>query len=273
MARPLSEAPRRMEERVDAIRDENAPELVWLLEHPPLYTAGTSAAPDELLDPGALPVYATGRGGRYTYHGPGQRVVYVMLDLEAVAAATCAAMCGGSRSLSIRTLAGFGVNGERRDGRIGIWVATGGGEAKVAAIGVRVRHWVTSHGLALNVDPELSHFAGIVPCGIREHGVTSLRALGVPVGMAEVDPPCGDTSMRYSPADLRPSRAAVRVSSRAPWRRLTLAVGISAPCGRAQPSPTAAIRLRPASIGDDASWTNSTSRQSILPVQRSAILR
>ena len=176
-----------METRVAAIRAGAAPELVWLLEHPPLYTAGTSARPEDLLDPQLLPVHRTGRGGRYTYHGPGQRIAYVMLDL---ARRDRDVRCHVHRleGWMIRTLARFGVKGERRDGRVGIWVERPGGEEeKIAAIGVRVRRWVTYHGVALNVDPELEHYRGIVPCGIAEHGVTSLRALRVGATIAEID--------------------------------------------------------------------------------------
>jgi lipoyl(octanoyl) transferase len=176
-----------MEARVAAIRAGAAPELVWLLEHPPIYTAGTSARDEDLLDPQYLPVYRTGRGGRYTYHGPGQRIAYVMLDL---ARRGPDVRCHVHRleEWIIRTLGRFGINGERRDGRVGIWVARRGGEQqKIAAIGVRVRRWVTYHGMALNVDPELDHYRGIVPCGITEHGVTSLKALGVAATIPEVD--------------------------------------------------------------------------------------
>ena len=181
------DAVRRMEERVEDIRAERAGELVWLLEHPPLYTAGTSATPSDLLDPGRLPVFATGRGGQYTYHGPGQRIGYAMLDLK-VRGVDIRAYVARLEDWLIATLARFGIRGERRAGRIGIWVDRGGGrEDKIAAIGVRVRHWVTYHGVALNVDCDLSHFAGIVPCGIRGHGVTSLSDLGVACSMAEVD--------------------------------------------------------------------------------------
>jgi lipoyl(octanoyl) transferase len=176
-----------MEARVAAIRAGFAPELVWLLEHPPLYTAGTSAREEDLLDPHLLPVHRTGRGGRYTYHGPGQRIAYVMLDL---ARRDRDVRCHVHRleEWIIRTLVHFDIRGERRDGRVGIWVVQpGGAEEKIAAIGVRVRRWVTYHGVALNVDPELDHYRGIVPCGIAEHGVTSLKALGVGTTMAEVD--------------------------------------------------------------------------------------
>ena len=193
---PYPEALRAMEERAAAIRDRGAPELVWLLEHPPLYTAGTSAAPEELLDGARFPVFAAGRGGRYTYHGPGQRIVYLMLDLK---------RRGGDvrryvhdlEELAIRTLAAFGVRGERREGRVGIWVARPEGEAKIGAIGVRVRRWVSYHGLALNLRPDLGHFQGIVPCGISEYGVTSLEALGVRIEFAELD-----AALRRSFADL-----------------------------------------------------------------------
>jgi lipoyl(octanoyl) transferase len=176
-----------MEARVAAIREGRAPELVWLLEHLPLYTAGTSARAEELLDPRYLPVHRTGRGGRYTYHGPGQRIAYVMLDLTR---RDRDVRCHVHRleEWMIRTLERFDIRGERRDGRVGIWVIEPGGqEQKIAAIGVRVRRWVTYHGVALNVDPELDHYRGIIPCGIAEHGVTSLARLGVGVTMEEVD--------------------------------------------------------------------------------------
>jgi lipoyl(octanoyl) transferase len=176
-----------MERRVAAIHAGTSPELVWLLEHPPLYTAGTSAREEDLLEPQYLPVHRTGRGGRYTYHGPGQRIAYVMLDL---ARRGRDIRCHVHRleEWMIRTLARFVVQGERRDGRIGVWVARpGGGEDKIAAIGVRVRRWVSYHGVALNIEPELAHYRGIIPCGIAEHGITSLAALGVGPTMAEVD--------------------------------------------------------------------------------------
>ena len=176
-----------MEERVAAIRAGAAPELVWLLEHPPLYTAGTSARDEELLQPDRFPVYRSGRGGQFTYHGPGQRVAYVMLDLKRRGGDLRRYVCDLEEWLIV-TLAGFGVTGERRQGRVGIWVERGDGrEDKIAAIGVRVRHWVAYHGVALNVNPDLGHFQGIVPCGIAEHGVTSLADLGVPVSLAEAD--------------------------------------------------------------------------------------
>lgn len=184
-----------MEARVARIIAGRAREAIWLLEHPPLYTAGPAANPADLRDPHRFPVYPTRRGGQYTYHGPGQRVVYVMLDV-------------GRRGRDLRrfvetleawviaTLARFNVRGETRPGRVGVWVtredrprtATGGPrEDKIAAIGIRMRRWVSFHGLAINVEPDLGHFAGIVPCGIREHGVTSLVDLGLPVEMGDVD--------------------------------------------------------------------------------------
>src|SRR5580704_2102904 len=181
------EAVAEMERRVAAIRDGTAPELVWLIEHPPLYTAGTSARPEDLLEPQRLPVYRSGRGGQYTYHGPGQRIAYVMLDL---ARRDRDVRCHVWRleEWLIRALAHFELRGERRAGRVGIWVVgQGGREEKIAAIGVRVRHWVSYHGVALNVDPELDHFRGIVPCGVTDHGVTSLARLGIVASVAEVD--------------------------------------------------------------------------------------
>jgi lipoyl(octanoyl) transferase len=176
-----------MEERVAAIRAGAASELVWLLEHPPLYTAGTSARTTDLLAPGRFPVFAAGRGGQYTYHGPGQRVAYVMLDLQR-RRPDLRRYISQLEEWVIRTLAEFNVLGERRGGRIGIWVVESGGrEAKIAAIGVRVRRWVTYHGIAINLDPDLEHFSGIVPCGISGFGVTSLAALGLTTTMAELD--------------------------------------------------------------------------------------
>ncbi|MBF0304119.1 MAG: lipoyl(octanoyl) transferase LipB [Alphaproteobacteria bacterium] len=176
-----------MEARVLAIREGRADEMVWLVEHPPLYTAGTSARPEDLLDPERFPVFQSGRGGQYTYHGPGQRVAYVMLDLKA-RGGDVRRFVHDLEDWVIRALARFAVKGERREGRVGIWVARGGGrEDKIAAIGVRVRRWVSYHGIALNVDPDLSHFEGIVPCGIRAHGVTSLWDLGHTPTMEEVD--------------------------------------------------------------------------------------
>lgn len=175
-----------MEARVDAIRRDKAPDLVWLLEHPPLYTAGTSADPSELLSHDRFPVFSTGRGGRYTYHGPGQRVAYAMLDLQARGLGVRDYVCGLEDWL-IHTLARFGLVGERREGRIGVWVRRGATERKIAALGVRVRRWVAFHGIALNVEPDLEHFDGIVPCGIEGFDVTSLAAEGITASMPEVD--------------------------------------------------------------------------------------
>jgi len=178
-----------MEARVDAIIAGRAPELVWLLEHPPLYTAGTSANPADLLSPGRFPVHRTGRGGQFTYHGPGQRVAYVMLDVGR-RFGDVRAYVAWLEAWIVETLAALGVEGEIRAGRVGVWVrraAGSGGHDKVAAIGVRLRRWVSWHGLSLNVAPDLEHFSGIVPCGVRDQGVTSLAALGVPTGMAGVD--------------------------------------------------------------------------------------
>jgi lipoyl(octanoyl) transferase len=176
-----------MEARVAAIRTGAEEELVWLLQHPPLYTAGTSAKDADLLQPDRLPVHRTGRGGQYTYHGPGQRIAYVMLDLQRrkMDVRSYVALLEG---WLIATLGRFNLRGERREGRVGLWIDRGQGrEDKIGAIGVRVRHWITYHGIALNVEPDLSHYAGIVPCGIQEHGVTSLVDLGLPIEMAEVD--------------------------------------------------------------------------------------
>jgi lipoyl(octanoyl) transferase len=186
-----------MRARAADIRDRGTRELVWLVEHPPLYTAGTSARPEDLTDPTRFPTYEAGRGGQWTYHGPGQRTAYVMLDLHnrhgSVSPRDVRAFVCGLEEWLIIALRRFGIHGERRAGRVGIWVAdpaTGpatGAEAKIAAIGVRITRWVTFHGVALNVHPDLSHFEGIVPCGIRGHGVTSLRALGCDARMADVD--------------------------------------------------------------------------------------
>ena len=182
---PYPQAVAFMEERVAAIAAGSAGDLVWLLEHPPIYTAGTSAKDSDLLD-ARFPVFKTGRGGQFTYHGPGQRVGYVMLDLRR-RKQDVRAYVRDLEEWLIRALAHFGVKGERRDDRVGIWVARPGREDKIAAIGVRIRHWVTFHGVALNVAPDLSHFSGIIPCGIRGHGVTSVADLGVKATMAEVD--------------------------------------------------------------------------------------
>ena len=181
-----------MEGRVAEVRAGHAAELVWLLEHPPLYTAGTSADAADLLDAGRLPVYRSGRGGQFTYHGPGQRVAYVMLDLDR-RGRDVRRFVRDLEAWIIATLARFNVEGERRAGRVGIWVDRGrlggpaGREAKIAAIGVRVRRWITYHGIALNVEPDLAHYDGIVPCGVVGHGVTSLVDLGLPVTLADVD--------------------------------------------------------------------------------------
>ena len=180
-----------METRVAAIADGRAAELVWLLEHPPLYTAGTSARPEDLMD-ARFPVHPVGRGGQFTYHGPGQRVVYVMLDLRR-RAPDVRRFVATLEEWLIQTLAGFNVRGERREDRIGVWVARpdrgAGHEDKIAAIGIRLKRWVSLHGIALNVDPNLSHFSGIVPCGVADprYGVTSLTDLGHPVTLPEVD--------------------------------------------------------------------------------------
>ena len=183
---PYEEALAFMEGRAAAIREQDAPECVWLLEHPPLFTAGTSADPAELFNPLGFPVYEAGRGGRYTYHGPGQRVGYLMLDL-------------GRRGRDVRrlvhslegwiidTLGDLGVPAHRAEGRIGIWVGKGASEKKIAALGIRVKRWVTLHGIAINVSPDLAHFGGIVPCGISQFGVTSLSALGNAASKADVD--------------------------------------------------------------------------------------
>ncbi len=188
---PYDDALAFMEARVQEIRAGEAGDCVWLLEHPPLYTAGTSADPADLIDPDRFAVHRAGRGGEYTYHGPGQRIGYVMLDLRA-RGGDVRAYVRDLEEWVIRTLARFGVTGERREGRAGVWVRrTDIGapqrEDKIAALGVRVRHWVTMHGIALNVEPDLSHYAGIVPCGIAEHGVTSLFDLGITASMEEVD--------------------------------------------------------------------------------------
>jgi len=190
---PYPEALAAMQARADAIRAGQAGEQVWLVEHPPLYTSGTSAKPGDLAEPGRFPTFAAGRGGQWTYHGPGQRTAYVMLDLTrphgSVRPRDVRAFVHGLEEWVIRALDRFNVRGERREGRVGIWVMdhAGGTEAKIGAIGVRVTRWVSWHGVALNVEPDLAHFAGIVPCGIPEHGVTSLHALGLPVTMADAD--------------------------------------------------------------------------------------
>lgn len=180
----------RMERETRAIAQGEAPELIWLLEHPPLYTAGTSARDADLVTPGRFPVHKTGRGGQYTYHGPGQRVAYVMLDLRR-RGQDVRAFVAGLESWLIGTLAAFNVTGERREDRVGVWVRRpekgAGIEDKIAAIGIRVRQGITFHGISLNVEPDLSHFSGIVPCGVTDHGVTSLVDLGLPVSMEDAD--------------------------------------------------------------------------------------
>ena len=192
---PYEDALTFMEARVAAIAQGTADEAIWLLEHPPLYTAGTSARPEDLTDPDRFPVHAVGRGGQYTYHGPGQRVVYTMLDLNTRGRDVRCFVQALERWV-IAALIEFNVRGEIRPGRVGVWVARpekglqadgSPREDKIAAIGVKLRRWVSFHGIAINVDPDLSHFSGIVPCGIREHGVTSLVDLGLPVTMADLD--------------------------------------------------------------------------------------
>jgi lipoyl(octanoyl) transferase len=184
-----------MEQRAASIRDGGERELVWLVEHPPLYTAGTSARPDDLLDPTRFPVFHAGRGGEYTYHGPGQRVAYVMLDLKG-RREDVRAFVAALEEWIVQALACFNIKGERREERVGVWVRRperprlpdgAPAEDKIAAIGIRLRRWVSFHGIAINVDPDLSHFSGIVPCGISGYGVTSLLDLGLPVTMADLD--------------------------------------------------------------------------------------
>ena len=192
---PYPQAVAEMQTRAAAISAGVAKEQIWLLEHPPLYTAGTSAKPGDLVDPNRLPVFPTQRGGQYTYHGPGQQVVYVMLNVGA-RGRDVRKFVNQLEEWVIATLAEFNVIGERRRGRVGIWVvrhdkppnAEGTPrEDKIAAIGVRLRKWVSFHGLSINVDPDLSHYDGIIPCGVGEHGVTSLVDLGLPVSLADVD--------------------------------------------------------------------------------------
>lgn len=192
---PYAETLAAMEARVAEIAAGQAPEALWLLEHPPLYTAGTSARVEDLTDPGRFPVFEAGRGGQYTYHGPGQRVAYVMLDLNRRGRDVRRFVCA-LENWVIGTLGRFNVTGERRAGRVGVWVSRPDKapgldgqlrEDKIAAIGVKLRRWVSFHGISINVEPDLEHFSGIVPCGIREHGVTSLVDLGLPVTMADLD--------------------------------------------------------------------------------------
>jgi lipoyl(octanoyl) transferase len=198
---PYEEALAAMEARVADIRAGRARELLWLLEHPPLYTAGTSARAADLVEPQRLPVHVAGRGGQYTYHGPGQRVVYAMLDLR-TRRQDVRRFVFDLEEWAIRALARFSVVAERRPGRVGVWVVRPDKprlpdgslrEDKIAAIGVRIRHWVSFHGLSINVEPDLSHYAGIVPCGISEHGVTSLVDLGLPVSLADLDAALAET--------------------------------------------------------------------------------
>ncbi|MDH6232610.1 lipoyl(octanoyl) transferase [Mesorhizobium soli] len=192
---PYEDALAFMESRAAAIRDGSAGELVWLVEHPPLYTAGTSAQPSDLVDPDRFPVFDAGRGGEYTYHGPGQRVAYVMLDLKR-RREDVRAFVAALEAWIIMTLDRFNIHGERREDRVGVWVVRpdrppmpdgSPAEDKIAAIGIRLRRWVSFHGIAINVEPNLDHFSGIVPCGIAEHGVTSLVDLGLPVTMTDLD--------------------------------------------------------------------------------------
>ncbi|SEM76135.1 lipoyl(octanoyl) transferase [Pseudorhodobacter antarcticus] len=206
---PYVETLAAMEARVADIAAGTAPEAIWLLEHPPLYTAGTSAQAADLVDPDRFAVHVAGRGGQYTYHGPGQRVVYVMLDLNKRGRDVRKFVCA-LENWVIGTLAHFNVCGERRTGRVGVWVARPdrlgpdgqAAEDKIAAVGVKLRRWVSFHGISINVDPDLSHFSGIVPCGITDHGVTSLVDLGLPVTMNDVD-----TALRhaFAPAFAPPS--------------------------------------------------------------------
>ena len=197
---PYEKAVSTMEARVADIQNHRALELVWLLEHPPLYTAGTGARAEDLLDDSLLPIHETGRGGKYTYHGPGQRVAYVMLDLR-LRGRDVHGYVNRLEEWLIKTLARFNVIGARREGRIGIWIDQGDGrEAKIAAAGVRIRHWITYHGISLNVEPNLDHYRGIVPCGIGEYGITSLEDLGIPATTREVDSALRETFFKvFSP--------------------------------------------------------------------------
>ncbi len=180
-----------MQRRTAAIARGEAAELVWLLEHPPLYTAGTSARAEDLMQPAHFPVYETGRGGQFTYHGPGQRVAYVMLDVRQRFGSDVRAFVSALEAWIIEVLAQFGLDGGRRMGRTGVWVEQphelGGGDAKIAAIGIRISRGISLHGVSVNVSPDLSHYSGIVPCGIRDAGVTSLAALGIDVTLHDVD--------------------------------------------------------------------------------------
>ena len=175
-----------MEERVKQIREGSAKELIWLLEHNPIYTAGSSAKDSDLINNNGLPVYKTGRGGQYTYHGNGQRIVYVMLDLKK-RGGDIRVFVKQLENWIINTLAEFGIKGEIREGRVGVWVQNGNSEEKIAAIGIRVKNWVSYHGISININPDLRHYNGIIPCGIKEYGITSLAKLGVNVTMEEFD--------------------------------------------------------------------------------------
>jgi len=175
-----------MEKRIAGIHEGTQSELLWFLEHAPLYTAGTSARAEDLLDPKRFPIHYVGRGGEYTYHGPGQRIVYTMLNLKK-RGPDVRQFVRNLEAWVIDTLAEFGINGERREGRVGIWVQDNEAEKKIAAIGIRIRHWITFHGISINVDPDLEHYSGIVPCGISKYGVTSLNELGIDCSMADID--------------------------------------------------------------------------------------
>lgn len=189
-----------MEQRVADILANQADEAVWLLEHPPLYTSGTGAQPQDLLSTHQFPVFDAGRGGQYTYHGPGQRVVYIMLDLRK-RGRDIRKFIATLENVIIESLAVFGIKGEKRDGRVGVWVAHGdGSEDKIAAIGVRVRRWVSFHGISINIHPDLSHYGGIIPCGIQEHGVTSFEKLGLSTSLTDFDEAFHDIFERHFPA-------------------------------------------------------------------------
>jgi lipoyl(octanoyl) transferase len=183
---PYEKAIEVMEQRATDIREGLAPEMIWLLGHDSLYTAGTSAKRSDLLDSKGFPVYESSRGGQYTYHGPGQRIAYIMIDL-AKRGHDVRAFVTAMEQWMIDTLAVFGIQGERRPGRVGIWVDNNGADQKIAALGIRLRRWVSFHGIALNVNPDLNHFQGIVPCGLSQYGVTSCQELGVSLSMGELD--------------------------------------------------------------------------------------
>ena len=207
---PYPEAMAIMDRHVDRIGRGEEQERVWLLEHPALYTAGTSAHTEDLVEPGRFPVFKSGRGGQYTYHGPGQRVAYVMLDLKR-RGGDLRAFVAALEQWVIDTLGDFNVRGERREDRVGVWVRRGEREDKIAAIGIRVRHSVSFHGISINVEPDLTHFSGIVPCGIREHGVTSLVDLGLPVTMEDLDVALKRNFQRiFGPLPLAPTHVGER---------------------------------------------------------------